>query len=147
LEGVFYACISADSEYDRIKNKQKNNMAHRRTNQRNMVFSKILRHNPTDAEAALWRCLRMGQLYSIHFRRQHAIGPYIVDFCSIHPKLVIELDGGQHSEQQLYDSERTAFLNSQGYLVLRFWNNDVLQKRDAVLLVIMETIERLNGGK
>jgi adenine-specific DNA-methyltransferase len=87
--------IESNSEYS-----PKNNMAHRRTNLKNMVHAHTLRHHPTDAEVVLWHSLRMGQIHSVHFRRQHAIGPYIVDFCSIHPRLVIELDGGQHSEQK-----------------------------------------------
>ena len=79
-----------------------------------------LRHNQTEAEAKLWQALRMHQANDIHFRRQHAIGDYIVDFCSLRKKLIIELDGGQHLEQEEYDKERTTFLASKGYRVLRF---------------------------
>lgn len=76
----------------------------------------------------------------IHFRSQHAIGNYIVDFCAPRRKLIIELDGSQHLEQQEYDAERTAFLKSKGYKVLRFWNNDVMNNMDAVLNVIWDAL-------
>jgi len=68
-----------------------------------------------------------------HFRNQHAIGNYIVDFCALRKKLIIELDGSQHLEQEEYDAERTEFLKSKGYKVLRFWNNDVMNNIDTVL--------------
>ena len=70
------------------------------------------------------------------FRRQHAIGNYIVDFVSIKKKLIIELDGSQHLEQEEYDKERTAYLESQGYKIIRFWNNDVMNDIQGVLRVI-----------
>jgi very-short-patch-repair endonuclease len=79
----------------------------------------------------------------IHFRRQHAIGKYIVDFCAPRKKLIIELDGSQHLEQRDYDAERTQFLEAQGYRVLRFWNSDVINTTDAVLQVIWNA---LNDG-
>lgn len=72
----------------------------------------------------------------VHFRPQHAIGTYIVDFCAPRRKIIIELDGGQHMEQEEYDTERTEFLKSKGYKVLRFWNNDVMNNIDSVLNVI-----------
>ena len=77
----------------------------------------------------------------VHFRNQHAIGNYIVDFCAPRKKLIIELDGSQHLEQQEYDDERTAYLKSKGYKVLRFWNNDVLNNTDSVLTVILDTLK------
>jgi very-short-patch-repair endonuclease len=94
----------------------------------------------TPAERKLWSHLRSNQL-GIDFRRQHAIGPYITDFCCIKKKLIIELDGGQHLEQEAYDNERTTFLSSKGYRVLRFWNNDVLNDLDGVMHVILEALE------
>jgi very-short-patch-repair endonuclease len=100
-----------------------------------------LRHNPTEAETKLWRFLRAHQTDDVHFRRQHAIGNYIVDFCSPRKKLVIELDGSQHLEQQTYDQQRTEFLQSKGYSVLRFWNNDVIKDLEGVMRVILETLE------
>lgn len=95
-----------------------------------------LRKTPTLAEAKLWARLRGNQLEGISFRRQHAIGPYIVDFCSPRQKLVIELDGSQHMQQAAYDAQRTAFLQSQGYSVLRFWNNEVMNDVESVLRAI-----------
>ena len=80
----------------------------------------------------------MHQLNGVHFRRQHAIGPYIVDFCSPSHKLIIELDGGQHLDQQEYDAERTAYLEAKGYHVLRFWNNEVMENLDGVVQVIVD---------
>ena len=91
-----------------------------------------LRTNPTDAERALWNILRMRQVPGHRFRRQAPIGPYIVDFVCFENKLVIEVDGGQHAEQADYDAARTAWLESQGFRVMRFWNNQVLEEMDAV---------------
>ncbi|HMD89139.1 MAG TPA: endonuclease domain-containing protein [Anaerolineaceae bacterium] len=115
-------------------------MTHRRTSPQTFSNSRQLRHNQTEAEARLWRALRSHQLEDIHFRRQHAIGPYIVDFCAPRQKLVIELDGGQHLDQQEYDLERTAFLKSKGYRVLRFWNDEVLKNLDGVAQAILEAL-------
>jgi very-short-patch-repair endonuclease len=100
-----------------------------------------LRRNPTEAEAKLWKLLRAHQLDGVGFRRQHAIGQYIVDFCAPRRKLIIELDGSQHLDQQIYDEERSAFLEAQGYCVLRFWNNDVLRNTESVMEVIQNTLQ------
>ncbi len=97
-----------------------------------------LKQNMTLAEQKLWGHLRGKQLNGIKFRRQQTIGGYIVDFVSMEHRLIIELDGGQHSEQIEYDERRKAFLNAQGYRVLRFWNNEVLQQTEAVLEKIIE---------
>ena len=96
-----------------------------------------LRKNMTLAEQRLWYFLRNKQLNGIKFRRQQTIGHYIVDFVSMEHKLIIELDGGQHAEQVIYDNQRTEFLNQQGYRVIRFWNNDVLQNMEIVLNEIL----------
>ena len=77
----------------------------------------------------------------VHFRNQHAIGHYIVDFCAPRKKLIIELDGSQHLEQQEYDEERTKYLETRGYRVLRFWNNHVLNNMDAVLKTIWDALK------
>ncbi len=98
-----------------------------------------LRRELTPAEHKLWMQLRNDQL-GVNFRRQHAIGPFITDFCCSQAKLIIELDGGQHLEQETYDQERTAFLTSKGYRVLRFWNDAVLQDLNAVIQVILEAL-------
>lgn len=97
-----------------------------------------LRKNMTLAEQRLWYFLRNKQLNGIKFRRQQTIGYYIVDFVSMEHKLIIELDGGQHAEQVIYDNQRTEFLNQQGYRVIRFWNNDVLQNMEIVLNEILK---------
>ena len=95
-----------------------------------------LRKEPTPAEQKLWAYLRGKKLNGVRFRRQHAIGQYIVDFCSIKAKLIIELDGSQHLEQEEYDLERTSYLESQGYKVVRFWNNDVMNDVHSVIRAI-----------
>ena len=92
-----------------------------------------LRKELTPAERKLWSLLRGDKLNGVSFRRQHAIGKDIVDFCTVKEKLVIELDGSQHLEQEEYDSERTVFLEAQGYRVLRFWNNEVLKETNTVI--------------
>jgi very-short-patch-repair endonuclease len=107
--------------------------------------AKRLRKDMTSAESTLWRELRSRKLLGVKFRRQLPIGGYIVDFCSLDPKLVIEVDGGQHSEMTIADgdAERTAELERIGYRVMRFWNNDVLSNTEAVLAAIEAQIEKL----
>jgi very-short-patch-repair endonuclease len=83
----------------------------------------------------------------IDFRRQHAIGPFITDFCAPRQKLIIEVDGSQHLEQLEYDAERTTFLESKGYRVLRFWNSTVMNKIDNVMGAILEELERSGKKK
>ena len=102
-----------------------------------------LRKSPTDAERALWRHLRLKQLAGHRFRRQHPVGPYIVDFFCFEKQLVVEIDGGQHSQQTGYDDERTAWLEGEGYTVLRFWNNEVFGQVGAVKQVILDTLQGL----
>ncbi len=113
---------------------------HRRTTPKVFAYAQKLRHNLTPAEQKLWTALRNDQLH-VNFRRQHAIGPYIVDFVCLQKKLIIELDGGQHLEQEQYDTERTQFLQAKGYRVLRFWNNDVLNDLNGVITSIQNTIK------
>src|SRR5688500_9506610 len=98
-----------------------------------------LRNDPTDAEKRLWTYLRARRTSASHFRRQVPIGAYVVDFCCHGEKLIIEVDGGQHglANEALRDSQRTKWLESRGYRVLRFWNNEILQNFDGVA----ETIE------
>jgi very-short-patch-repair endonuclease len=91
----------------------------------------------TDAKRALWRALRSKQLNGYRFRRQHPVGQYIADFACIEQKIAIELDGGQHQEQCAYDEQRSAFLQAQGWRVLRFWNNEVMSNLDGVLAVVV----------
>ena len=99
-----------------------------------------LRKKSTPVERKLWSRIRNDQL-RVTFRRQHAIGNYIPDFSSPKAKLIIELDGSQHLEQEEYDEERTKYLESQGYKVIRFWNNDVMKDIDSVILAIMDALE------
>ena len=87
----------------------------------------------TDVERLLWQALRGRQCNGQRFRRQHPIGPYIADFACIEQRMVIELDGGQHQDQRVQDERRSAFLRAQGWQVLRFWNNHVLNNLDGVL--------------
>src|SRR3990167_2529405 len=96
-------------------------------------LAKALRSRQTDAEKQLWMNLRDRQLKLAKFKRQYAVGGYIVDFICIEKKLIIEVDGGQHMEHQRHDATRTAYLNGQGFHVLRFWNNEVLSNLEGVL--------------
>ena len=90
----------------------------------------------TPAEGKLWAYLRGNKLNGVNFRRQHAIGKYIVDFVSIKKRLIIELDGSQPLEQEEYDAERTRYLESQGYKVVRFWNGEVENDINGVIRAI-----------
>jgi len=99
-------------------------------------FAKTLRTNQTDAEQRLWYHLRGHRFLGMKFKRQKPIGSYIVDFICLECNLIIELDGGQHSENIEYDTDRDTWLRSQGFTVLRFWNNDVMQNTEGVLEVI-----------
>lgn len=94
-----------------------------------------LRCNQTDAERLLWSRLRNKQLYGLKFFRQYSIGSYIIDFYCSKLSLAIELDGGQHNEEQNreYDAARTEYLMAQGINVMRFWNSEVIQNIDGVL--------------
>lgn len=102
-----------------------------------------LRQNQTEAEAKLWLHLRAHRMAGVQFRRQHAIGNYVVDFCSSRRKLIIELDGSQHLDQAEYDLERTKYLEAKGYRVLRFWNHEVMNKIDTVLDVIWTEVNKV----
>jgi len=103
-------------------------------------FQKLLRKKQTNAETLLWNYLRDRRLQEFKFRRQHIIQGYIVDFVCLKKKLVIELDGGQHATQQNYDNKRTQALEQDGFKVLRFWNNDVLENIEGVWDVINNTL-------
>jgi len=107
---------------------------------RNTVKARKLRKNPTEAELKLWKHLRLRQLGGYKFRRQHSVGPYIVDFACLEKKLIVEVDGGQHSVKVDYDTERMAWLESQGFRVLRFWNNEVLKEIEVVKEAIAEVL-------
>ncbi|HEY0328946.1 MAG TPA: DUF559 domain-containing protein [Rhodopseudomonas sp.] len=101
--------------------------------------ARSLRRNPTDAERKLWQRLRKIALGDLHFRRQATIGPYFADFACHANRLVVEIDGGQHAESAT-DRVRTDYLKAQGYRVLRFWNNEVLENIDGVVETILSAL-------
>ena len=113
----------------------------RRPDQR-ISRARQLRRDVTEAEKKLWRALRDLRVADSHFRRQATIGPYFADFACHAAKLVIELDGGQHADGAniARDAKRDAYMKENGYRVLRFWNNDVMQNVDGVLQHIVETL-------
>ncbi len=119
---------------------------HKRTTPKIFKRAKELHRNMSPAEAELWKHLRAHRMGDVHFRNQHAIGNYIVDFCAPRKKLIIELDGSQHLEQQEYDEERTKYLEAHGYRVLRFWNNDVMNDIESVLKAIWNALKEENGN-
>jgi len=100
-----------------------------------------LRKNPTDAETRLWSRLRRKQLAGFRFRRQVPLGPYVADFVCLEARLIVEADGGQHAERAA-DNVRTAWLEAQGYRVLRFWNNDVLGNTDGVIQAVRSALSK-----
>ena len=102
--------------------------------------AKRLRREMTDAERRLWKHLRAGRLEGFKFRRQHPVPPYVLDFCCVEVGLAIELDGSQHSEAR--DASRSRYLESQGWRIVRFWDNDVLNKMDAVVEAIWNILSR-----
>jgi very-short-patch-repair endonuclease len=107
------------------------------------VFARRMRQSSTEAERKLWWHLRHRlPLDGSHFRRQVQIGPYIADFACHRLKLVIEIDGSQHGSQVAKDEARTRRLESEGYRVLRFWNNEVLSNIEGVLTEIQTRLQR-----
>ena len=105
-------------------------------------FARSLRTKPTEAERRLWGHLRRRQMAGFKFRRQHPIGDFICDFTCLEATVVVELDGSQHVDQDLYDARRDAFLKAKGFRVLRFWNADVLTHLERVLETIFEALYR-----
>jgi very-short-patch-repair endonuclease len=116
-------------------------MPPRRTTPKGYENARRLRKTQTPAERRLWAYLRSDQLNGVNFRRQHAIGHYVVDFCAVKSRLIIELDGSQHLEQAEYDAERTKSLEEQGYKVIRFWNDQVMNELDGVITAIGFALE------
>ena len=107
-------------------------------------LAKHLRKQSTDVERLLWSHLRAGRFEGLKFRRQHPIGQYIADFVCLERKLIIELDGGQHSfpEDVLKDKQRDAWFEQEGYAVVRFWDNEVLINTSGVLEVLKKKVNR-----
>ncbi len=98
-----------------------------------VAFARELRSQSTDAERLLWSKLRSRQLNGWKYRRQVPMGRYTVDFLCEDARLIIELDGGQHADAVAYDDMRSRWLNENGYQVVRFWNNDVLNNIAGIL--------------
>jgi very-short-patch-repair endonuclease len=106
--------------------------------------ARALRQDMTDAERRLWRALRAHRFRDWHFRRQHPVGHFVVDFACLPASLVIELDGGQHTPER--DAPRTARIEAAGFRVLRFWNDEVLRNLDGVLAAITAALEGHGEG-
>ena len=102
-----------------------------------------LRRNPTDAEKRMWRLLKEN-FPEARFRRQVPIRHYIADFASHQMKLVIEIDGGQH--EAAGDAPRTAAIAAEGYRIIRFWNNDVLENGDGCMMRLAQLLSPSNAG-
>jgi very-short-patch-repair endonuclease len=107
--------------------------------------AKTMRREMTEPETRLWLQLRAARFDGIKFRRQKVIGPYIVDFAANDPKLIVELDGETHGSSQSYDAARTGFLESRGYRVVRFANNEVVENMEGVLVRLDELIAQLRS--
>lgn len=103
-------------------------------------FARDLRKNSTDTELHLWRYLRNRYLGGFKFRRQQPIGKYIVDFVNFEKKIIVEVDGGQHSFYKERDKIRDEWLRKEGFKVLRFWNNEVLNNIDGVLEMVRKEL-------
>jgi very-short-patch-repair endonuclease len=105
--------------------------------------ARTLRQDMTDAERRVWQVLRSHQIKGYKFRRQVPIGRYIADFVCHEPRLIVEIDGGQHDRSSSQEAERSGFLQNQGYRILRFWNNDVLANLDGVHETIADELDRI----
>lgn len=106
-------------------------------------LARKLRTDQTEAEKMLWSKIRNRRFMGLKFKRQVTIENFIVDFVCLERGLIIELDGGQHAEQISEDRERSDVLESKGFLVKRYWNNDVLTNMEGVLRDLMATSEPL----
>mgnify|MGYP000225397422 CR=1 FL=1 len=120
---------------------------HYQQNKTGIPNARLLRKNQTCAETVLWQKLRNRQLLGYKFRRQYPFDKYILDFCCLELKLVIELDGGQHAKekQKQYDKQRTQLLEEKGFFVLRFWNTEMLTDTNAVLEKIVSCIKEITS--
>ena len=106
--------------------------------------AKELRKGMTDAERRIWSRLR-GEQFGVKFRRQHPVGPYVLDFACLDPRRAVEADGSQHIGQSGYDARRSQWLAGRGFALLRFWANEVLSQTDAVVGRIVEELNRVAG--
>jgi len=107
---------------------------------KDIEFARYLRKNQTDAEKIIWNNLRNRQLNGFKFRRQYPISPYLIDFICLEEKVIVEIDGGQHGGIQ--DKNRDQILSEMGFVILRFWNNEVFKELDSVLEKILEVLEK-----
>ncbi len=108
------------------------------------VNARALRREMTDSERKLWSGLR-GEQLGFKFRRQHPLGNFIADFACLEPKLIVELDGSQHADNQAYDRAREAFFEAKGFAVMRFPSNAPFQNLDGVLSAILHQLNMLAG--
>ncbi|MDR6849772.1 very-short-patch-repair endonuclease [Sphingomonas sp. BE270] len=107
--------------------------------------ARALRSTPTAAEVRLWRAISARKVAGFRFNRQVPIGPFICDFVARSLKLIIEVDGDTHGDRREQDEERTRYLQSEGYQVIRFWNNDVLGNLDGVVAEIARVVSVLGA--
>ena len=107
-----------------------------------LARARALRRNQTDAETKLWRLVHDRRLLDAKFRRNHPIGSFFADFCCLKTHLIVEVDGGQHANEADtdYDRRRTAYLESRGFKVMRFWNQEILRESDRVIEQIYEAL-------
>jgi len=111
-------------------------------NKETLKRCKTLRKNSTPQEIIFWSRVRAKRFKGLKFKRQYSIGRYIIDFINLDKKIIIELDGFQHKEenQERYDQERTEFLEKRGFKILRFWNNEINDNLEGVFLQIEELL-------
>jgi very-short-patch-repair endonuclease len=114
-----------------------------RTTGETLARAKRLRKNMTEAEKKLWYRIRLGQLEGHQFRKQVPLDPYILDFACLRKRLALEVDGSQHAEISRAEDERNRFLRSEGYVVVRYWNSEVMRNIDGVLLDLLAKLDAL----
>ena len=134
-----HSLLTGRSRREKVYLCYNNSMKHKSTT---LNQAKMLRKNMTEQEKVLWNLLRNNQFYGLKFRRQVPIGNYVADFvCEMH-NVIIELDGGQHNEPENIekDKQRTDFLESKGYKIIRFWNNEIDNNLEGACEVIYRTI-------
>ena len=110
-----------------------------------LAFARQLRQQQPDAENLIWYLLRNRRLAGFKFRRQHPHPPYVLDFYCHEAALCVELDGGQHQEQRLRDTNRDAVLSAAGIRTLRFWNNQILNETEEVLTELWQALQMVRG--
>jgi very-short-patch-repair endonuclease len=109
--------------------------------------ARSLRKSMTDTERRLWAKLRNRRFAGFKFRRQVPLGPFIADFVCFDRRMILELDGGQHTQQQEYDAARTRWLEEHGFRVVRFWNHELWQDRDAVEELIWQRLHEMTRAE